>query len=361
MIISADSHTLEPGDLWQTRMSAKYRDRAPRIIHEANGDTGDFLYCEPLRPFAVASLGCAGVDFERAAEFMRGGYRVCRPGGWDPAERIKDMTLDKVDAEILYPGLGMIMYALPDPEFQADAFRAYNDWAAEYASYDPRRLLGVASITVHDIDEAVREMRRTRKLGMRGILISANPPADRRYSDPVYDPIWSAAEELGMPVSMHILTGSTGTGLGPNIIVDYMNLPREIATSTLEMICAGVMERHPNLKVVSAENDIGWLAHFLKRLDHASDRWHMRYPAMKLRASEYWKRQVYCTFQDDVPGVITRHLIGVDNLMWASDYPHGDSTWPRSPEFIEKNFGDVGEDEKELMLRGNMARVYQLE
>jgi predicted TIM-barrel fold metal-dependent hydrolase len=359
-IISADSHTLEPGDLWEKRMSPRFRDRAPHIIHEANGQPGDFIVCEPLRPFSVTSLGSAGIDPDKAEEFSRGGYAVCRPGGWDPAERIKDMELDGVDAEILYPGLGMYLYALPDPELQADCFRAYNDWAAEYSSYNPDRLLGVAALSIHDVDEAVREMTRARRLGLRGILISANPPAGRRYSDPAYEPLWAEAERLDMPVSMHILTGSTGTGLGPNILVDYLNLPREISTSILEMIAAAVMERHPRLKVISAENDIGWLAHYLKRLDHAYYRWKTRYPQLTMPASEYWRRQVYCTFQDDVPGVITRHLIGVDSIMWASDYPHFDSTWPHSPDFIKKNFDDVPEDETEKMLRGNMERVYNL-
>ncbi len=360
-IISADSHTLEPGDLWTSRMRPDLCDRAPRIIHEANGQPGDFIVCEPLRPFPVGSLGLAGVDPKDAAEFVRRGYAACRPGGWDPVERIKDMDLDGVDAEILYPGLGMYLYAIPDHELQRDAFRAYNDWAAEYASYNPARLLGIASISLADVDLAVREMSRARDLGLRGVLIWANPPAGRRYNDPVYEPFWSEAERLEMPVSMHILTGSTGTGLGPNIIVDYLNLPREISTSILEMIVSGVLERHPRLNLVSAENDIGWLAHYLMRLEHANERWGMRYSEMKLPASEYWRRQVFSTFQDDVPGIITRDLAGVETLMWASDYPHGDATWPNSREAIERNFAGVPAAERELILGGNMERVYGLQ
>ena len=359
-ILSADSHTLEYGNLWQERMSPKYRDRAPRIIDEVNGRPGAFIVCEPLRPFPVGSLGLAGIDPADAADFLRRGYAACRPGGWDPAERVKDMDLDGVDGEVLYPGLGMYLYAVPDHSLQRDAFRAYNDWAAEYASHDPKRLIGVAAISLSDVNEAIREMTRARGLGMRGVLIWANPPADCRYSDPVYEPFWAEAERLEMPVSMHILTGSTGTGLGNNIIVDYLNLPREISTSILEMICAGVLERHPRLKIISAENDIGWLAHFLMRLDHAYERWYMRYPELKMPAAEYWRRQVFSTFQDDVPGMVTRDLIGVDTLMWASDYPHGDSTWPHSREVIAKDFAGVPDADRDKILGGTMARVYNL-
>jgi predicted TIM-barrel fold metal-dependent hydrolase len=191
--------------------------------------------------------------------------------------------------------------------------------------------------------------------------MSANPPADMRYSDPVWEPFWTEAENLDMPVNLHILTGATGTGLGPDIIATYMNLPREISTSIVEMITTGVLERHPKLKIISAENDIGWVAHFLKRLDHAHGRWGARYPEMKMPASEYWRRQVYCTWQDDVAGARTRDLIGVETLLWASDYPHGDSTWPHSQEVIKKNFEGVPEDEKRMMLRDNMVGIYGID
>src|SRR5581483_11419042 len=168
-------------------------------------------------------------------------------------------------------------------------------------------------------------------------------------------------EEMDLPVNMHILTGQRGMGLGPNIIPDYMKLPMYGITSILDMICSGVLERHPNLKVISVENDIGWLAHHLKRLEHASTRFGRRYPEMKMNAADYWRRQVYATFQDDVPGIRTRDLIGVENLLWGSDYPHFDSTFPNSRREIAKNFAGVSEEDKELILGGNMARVYNLD
>jgi len=359
-IISADSHTLEPRALWEQRLDARHRDRV-RIVDEMNGRPGNFIVCDPLPPFDVTGLAVAGVPADKVAEFSRGGYENVRPGGWDPAERIKDMEIDGVDAEVLYAGLVMFFYAHPDAEFRRDMFRAYNDWVAEYQSYAPKRLLGIASISVWDVNLAIEELLRARKLGLRGVLMSANPPEHLRYSDSAWEPFWTEAENANMPVSLHILTGARGTGLSADLIGSYMNLPREISTSIVEMITSGVLERHPKLKVVSAENDIGWLAWYLDRLDHAYGRWGTRYPEMKMPASNYWRRQVYSTWQDDIAGARTRDLIGVETLMWASDYPHGDSTWPNSQAVIAENFAGIPEDEKRLMLRGNMARVYGLD
>jgi predicted TIM-barrel fold metal-dependent hydrolase len=359
-IISGDSHTIEPEDMWQKYLSPRFRDRVS-IIHEWNGLKGDFIYTPPIRAANVAIFGCAGIDPTKVDEWGEAGYRAVRRGGWDPVERIRDMDADGVDAEVLFSGMTMNLYHHPDQEFQRDAFRAYNDWVAEYQSYNPRRLLGIASVSIHDVDLAIRQMERVAKLGLRGILISSDPPADRRYSDPMWEPFWSEAEKLGMPVNMHILTGSSGTGLTGDRFTSYMNLPRIITTTIMEMIVAGVMERHPRLKVVSAENDIGWLANAFKRLDQAYFRHGHLYPELSMSPVDYWRRQVYCTFQDDVAGVRTRDLVGADNLVWASDYPHFDSTWPRSQEFIEKNFGDIPVEEKEKFLRGNMIRLYNLE
>jgi predicted TIM-barrel fold metal-dependent hydrolase len=359
-IMSADSHVLEPGDLWTKRISAKFRDRAPTIIHQNKDQTGDFLFCEPLPPFNVTSLGTAGIPPEEQEQFALGGYKVCRPGGWDPAERIKDMDLDGVDVEIFYCGLAMFFYGHPDDELQRDILRAYNDFANEYASHDPQRLIPVASISMTDVDEALKEMKRCANMGFRGVFISNDPAPERRYDNPMWEPFWAACEEMGLPVNLHILTGQRGTGLGAHIIADYMKLHTFAVTSILEMITSGVFERHPNLKVISVENDIGWLAHHLKRLEHASDRFKARFPEMKMNAADYWRRQVYATFQDDVPGVRTRDLIGVDRLMWGSDYPHFDSTFPNSRKEIEKNFAGVPDDDRALILGGTMAKVYNL-
>jgi predicted TIM-barrel fold metal-dependent hydrolase len=360
-VLSADSHVLEPPDLWTTRMDAKFRDRAPHLIHEYNGRKGDFIACDGLRPFNPTGLGSAGIPPEELEKFSEGGYAVCRPGSWDPAERLKDMDLDGLQAEIFYCGFGMSLFSHPDDEFQREAHRAYNDWAFEYASYAPTRLFPIANISMTDPQADLDELNRVKKMGFRGIFVSNDPLPERRYDNPMWETFWTAVEEYDMPVNVHILTRQGGGQIGANQIVDGVVLPVPAFKTIAEMITGAVFEKHPNLKIISVENDIGWIPNYLKRLEWYSYRFGPRYPQMKMNAADYWKRQVYATFQDDVPGVRCRDLIGVDKLMWGSDYPHFDSTWPNSQKAIERNFEGVPADEMELILGGNMIQVYNLQ
>jgi uncharacterized protein len=360
-IFSADSHVLEPPDLWTSRMQVQFREKAPHLEHEVNGQTGDYIVCPPLRPFNPTGLGNAGIPPEEQEKFARGGYAVCRPGSWDPVERLKDMDMDGLQAEVFYCGYGMSLFSHPDEEFQRDAHRAYNDWAAEYASYAPKRLFAVANISMTDPAKDLEELERVRSLGFRGIFISNDPLEHRRYDNPMWEKFWTAVEEYRMPVNVHILTRQGGGQVGSNPLVDGVVLPVPAFRAIAEMITGGVLERHPELKIVSVENDIGWIPNYLKRMDWYSYRFGPRYPQMKMSAGDYWRRQVYATFQDDVPGVRCRDMIGVTQLMWGSDYPHFDSTFPKSREAIDRNFDGVPEEEMELILGGNMIRVYNLQ
>jgi predicted TIM-barrel fold metal-dependent hydrolase len=360
-IFSADSHVLEPADLWATRMQARFRDKAPHLEHEYNGQTGDFLVCPPLRPFNPTQLGCAGVPPEELENFAKGGYASCRPGSWDPVERLKDMDFDGIAGEIFYCGYGMSLYSHPDDEFQRDAHRAYNDWALDYASYAPTRLFPVANISMTDPAEDLQELTRIKKLGFRGIFISNDPLPERRYDNPMWDGFWSAVEEYELPVNIHILTRQAGPQVGANAIVDGVLLPVPAFRTIGEMITGGVLDQHPRLKIISVENDIGWMPNYLKRLEWYSWRFGPRFPKLQGRnAAEIWRRQVYATFQDDVPGVRCRDLIGVENLMWGSDYPHFDSTFPKSLQEIERNFAGVPEAEQRKILGDNMLDLYNL-
>jgi predicted TIM-barrel fold metal-dependent hydrolase len=271
------------------------------------------------------------------------------------------MDFDGLAAEIFYCGFGMSLFSHPDEEFQRDAHRAYNDWAAEYASHAPKRLFPVANISMTDPQADLDELRRIKKLGFRGIFISNDPLAERRYDNPMWDTFWTTAEEYDLPVNIHILTRQGGPKVGANPIVDGVTLPVPAFRTIAEMITGGVFDKHPKLKIISVENDIGWMPNYLKRLEWYSWRFGPRFPKLKMNAAEYWKRQVYATFQDDVPGIRCRDLIGVDRLMWGSDYPHFDSTFPKSREAIERNFEGVPEAERELILRDNMLRVYNLQ
>jgi predicted TIM-barrel fold metal-dependent hydrolase len=367
-LISSDSHVSEPPDLWVQRIDTKYRDRAPHVVLNPEGQEGAYLVYEGYPPHNLAvGLGAGRTPEELAAFLKTGTYADARPGGWDPAQRLPDMELDGVEAEVLYTTLGFRLFWLKDAGLQQACFRVYNDWLAEYCNYAPRRLKGLALISLYDPKEGAQELARCAKLGLKGAMIWCSPPADQPYSSPLYDPFWAAAQDLDMPVSLHAITGMERIPWEYGVEQRAMRptvTPHEIEKSFSILILSGVLERFPRLKIVSAENNCGWLPYYLQRVDRAFSRfgpsgtvtpWPTK---LTLKPSEYFQRQMYCTFIDDPFGVASRHWIGVDNVMWSSDYPHTASTWPRSRAVIERDFKDVSEEEKWKIVRGNVAKLY---
>jgi predicted TIM-barrel fold metal-dependent hydrolase len=373
-LISADSHVNEPADLWTERIDSEFRDRAPRVVDDIPGrPPGSFLVLEGLPPIHLSQgLGAGKKPEELPAFFQTSTYRDARRGGWDPAERVKDMDLDGVEAEVIYTTLGFRQFWLKDPALQRACFRAYNDWLAEYCSYAPRRLTGLGLLSLYDVDAAVIEMRRCRKIGLRGAMIWASPPEDRSYADRRYDPFWAAAQDLGMPLSLHSITGMgpesqalrvMGRELAPvDRYLRSVTLCDEVKRSLTVFIFSGVLERFPRLHVVSAENDVSWLPFVVQRWDQAFEEYRHLYPApLSLKPSDYFRRQVHATFIDDPLGVRQRHEIGIENIMWSSDYPHTVSTWPHSREVVARDFLGVPEDEKWGIVRDNAIRLYDLD
>ena len=360
-ILSADSHVIEPADVWTSRIEKRFLDRAPRVVKRAGDREGDFFVAEGLRPFPVAGFAVAGVDPKDFAERMASGYPGVRPSAWDPVARIEDQDRDGVGGEVLYPSLAMRLFQMEDGELRAASFRAYNDWLADYCAHSPRRLAGVAMVSLDDPLDGVTELTRAAKKGLRGAMIWGAAPAERPYSDASYDPFWAVAHDLGTPISLHILTERRGGSDFQSVMKGYPALHHSVERSLAEIIFAGVLERFPGLRIVSVENDIGWLPHFLQRLDHSYEKYrYLEQEAIPNPPSYYFRRQVAATFQDDRVGVVARHFIGVKNLMWASDFPHSDSTWPNSREVIERDFEGVPEDERRLMTADNVAALYAL-
>jgi predicted TIM-barrel fold metal-dependent hydrolase len=328
---------------------------------------------EGAAPFPVASGFAAGRSGEDLREFMSQGYEAARPSGWDPAERIRDQEVDGIDAEVLYPTLGMVLFSMPDAELQRACFAVYNDWLAEFCRHDPRRLYGVGLISLEDVDRAVTDVERIAAQGMRGAMIWGSPPEDRPYSDRAYDPFWQAVSEHGLPVSLHIITGRgrqaerlgrtmekrVDTRRNPGIT--YATVTHEIQESLATLVFGGVLERFPELRIVSAENDVGWLPHFVYRMDHGFEKYSAMLPEkLSLRPSEVVRRQVLATFQDDPVGPATWEIFGEDNYMWASDFPHSDSTFPESHAWIDKNFEGVPAPVRHKIVYANAAALYRM-
>ncbi len=381
-VISADSHAMEPADLWTSRLDAKLRDKAPRVVSTSKGH----LFSAPgVRPFPVAGgfgIGKSGDDLK---QHLKKGYEAARPSGWDPAERLKDQDVDGVSAEVIYTTLGMSLFGLDDAELQQACFRAYNDWVNEYAAYNRKRLYPIALISLEDPAAGARELERCAKLGLRGAMIWGSPPREKPYFTSDYDPFWAAAQELGMPLSLHVVTGKrentakTKPGGPPArsildagdddsrgpapFLLNAMGAVHSVQKSLQQMIFGGVLDRFPALKVVSAENDSGWVAHFMYRLDHVYEKFGVMWDkvGLKLKPSEYVRRNVWVTFQDDMIGPMTWRYFGADNYMWASDFPHADSTWPDSLKVIAKDFEGIPDEVMHKMVCDNAAKLYRMD
>ena len=371
-VISSDSHVMEPVDLWQTRADPKFRDRAPRVARMEDGS--DWWFCDGHKLGSAFSATLAGVRFEEPEKLWLGGpeqsYDNARPGGWIPEEHVKDMDIDGIDVGILYPTEGLLLYSIPDGEFVTSIFATYNDWVAEFCSAFPKRTKGIAMVNVDDVQEAIKELERCAKLGFCGAMVTVYPPEARSYDMPEYEPLWSAAEDLQIPLSFHVGTNRPGPGQ------EFQNLETATAAFTAntdhwtrmsisQMIFNGVFERHPKLRIGAIEQELAWVPHFLDRIDYAYTQRPLDWAPYRFREdmlpSDYFHRNVFLSFQEDILGIRDRHIIGVDNLAWGADYPHPESTFPRSREIIEEILAECTEEEKAKIVGGNAARIYHLD
>jgi predicted TIM-barrel fold metal-dependent hydrolase len=332
VIISADSHVMEPHDLWEKHLTPTFGDQAPR-----------FKKLE------------VGESFQH------------HPGGHDPHERIKEMTADGVSAEVLYPTLGLTLFGLDDARLQEACFQLYNDWLIEYCQAAPDRLVGVPTIATYDVDHAVKELERTKKAGLKGALLWQAPHPDLPIHSSHYDKFWAAAQDLDMPVSFHILTGHNYSKKREqeNPIENYRGSVNwkliEGVNALFDLVWYGVLHRFPNLKIVLVENEIGWAPFVLQQWDYYFRRFRTRRPVpIDQEPSAYFNRQVYITFFRDAVGSRCLEWWGAENGMWSNDFPHENSTWPHSREWIERELGYLPENVLAKLVRDNVTNLYHL-
>lgn len=370
-VLSADSHVLEIPEVWSKRIDSRFKDRVPYL---QKSDRHGAIYVIPGINFSLpmALLSGAGRPPERMDE--KAEFEQLQSGGWDPKKRIQDQERDGIAAEILYPSVGMVLCKHPDHDYRKACSDAYNAWLAEYCSSNLNRLLGVGLVSMRTPEDAVAEAHAIKKLGLRGIMLPGWPALED-YDSRLYDPFWAAAVELKLPVTFHHLPGPKNPndpiespyapmGRGVNSkLSSWMNLIRGNQDLLAMFVFGGVFDRHPKLKLVCAEADAGWIPHFMYRMDYAYDhhRHHMKTELLSKAPSEYFRNNVYISFQDDYIAFQVRHLMNIRRLMWANDFPHFDSTWPHSKEVIAKHTGDLTEQEKNWILHDNLAECYGLE
>ena len=385
--ISADSHVVEASDVF-TGLPERFGDDAPRIMY-AGTDRDAIIIPSKGAAGVRKRIGIAGLRAREGAEverrtgykpnvedmsdgeivkIMSKGYDGIREGIKNGAERHVDQDIDGVAAEFLYPGF-FGLFSFENLDLLVACQKNYNDWLHDYASAAGGRLFGLAAIPIQDPEAAVEELQRVVKLGFKGGCIPCTSPPEHPYYDEIYDPVWAAAAEARFPLAMHVGTNAyTPKEFRQNRVLrdpigDYAQSQISIQRSLVELIVHGVATKFPDLQFVVAEFNGGWIAHWLDRIEQGLQREYSfrnkgTYTGEK--PHDIWARQFWATIEDDRPAILTRELIGVDNLMWGSDYPHVDSTWPCSRSVLDEVFADIPSEHRDKITRMNVERLYGL-
>jgi predicted TIM-barrel fold metal-dependent hydrolase len=369
-VISADCHINEPPHVFE-RVPEQFRDRAPKMRRAPDGGDGwSFDGQVPKRSYGVEAMaGKAAGDKISGLTFDE-----IMPGNYDGAAHVSDMDVDGVDVSIVYPGSAIFVYMEADRELALACTRSYNDWALEeFQGADPKRLVALPMIPVdHGMDVAVAELRRTLAKGARAGFIPGLPT--RPYHDPYYDPLWAAAAEVGVPLTFHRTFGGRPQEADYDELVDQ----KISAAGTVYrffsgvrpltyMVFGGVFDRHPSLRIVAAEVNMGWIPFWGQTMDQGFDNEYYKGTGgvtVVKKPSEYLGVNVFVTVLDDDIGfrMIAEGLYPAlaDTAMFSTDYPHSVCLWPNSRQHIERLTAGLSDVDREKVLHGNAARVYGL-
>ena len=366
-LISADSHVLEPPHLWREYMPAKYHDKIPRVVSDGEGGEA-WQFAPDIPPAPIGIYASAGRKHEEV-RWTGVTFAAANQGNFRGAPRLEEQDADGVDAEVLYGSARMMshFFSDPDPEFHLAGVQAYNNWLAqEIMKVDPTRLIGMASMPALGTKAAIAEMERCAKLGFRGVWLNTFPSVGEKIREED-DPFWEAAQSLGLPVHFHVRVmrkvakprpkgkrGDDLTGLASVGAADFI-------IDMSEIISSGVHDRFPNLTWVAVETGSGWIPYILEQLD---DRWwrnrHWLPIKLKHEPSAYFRKNWRTSFMIDHYAVRNRHVLGVDNIMWSTDYPHHGCDWPETRKTVDDLFRDVPIDDRQKLCAGNAMRLYKL-
>lgn len=382
-VISGDSHLEIDSARWIGRVPAKHRDRTPRVIRLPDGGDAWLVEGQPLKEVPTDLYG--GKPLETYRPF--GQNYETTAGTGSPEQRLQEQDIDGIDAEVMFPGVsgpGMWRAVKDDDAYRA-IVRAYNDYLAEeYCAVAPDRLIGLGVIPESGIEDALAELEHSARLGMKGVLLG-NFPSGRTYPTDVDDRFWTAALDMQMPVVVHEELNHTGPRSGalldyskyPKELVERVGIKRELAqkmcifaqyggVNAVQLMLAGVFDRFPNLRLFFAETQIAWIPLFVQTADFRYERhkyWAedlFGFPRLKQLPSDYVREHCLWGMQYDRAGVEMRDRIGVDRIIWATDFPHQDTEYPNSRGAIERVFAGVPEDELHQMLAGNVVDFFGL-
>ncbi|MFQ5545527.1 MAG: amidohydrolase family protein [Acidiferrobacterales bacterium] len=372
-VISADCHIdliWLPPDLFTSNASAALKDRMPYVTDGAKGP--QWVTKKGSYFGLVNGMGSAGREYvpgqiHRSDRMASTGlYEDGKKGVrriTDPELRLKDQDRDGIQAEVLYGILGASI-RLNDPEAATEVISIYNEWLADFCETHPDRFAGIACIPNHSINSAQDEIKRVAGRGaVRGLEVPLQVDMKPLW-DPYWEPLWAAVNESGLPLHFHTVGGGPpDTSSYPPLVqrtawaVYITGFQIQMAHVLMSIIYAGVLERYPNLKLVIGESGIGWIPYLLEHMDLE---WEDQFKDLTLtmRPSEYWYRQCKATYQSDKVGIKLLDHLGVDNIMWGSDFPHPDGVWPDSQEFIQAEVGHLPENVRYKIVCENAAKLY---
>jgi len=365
-VLDSDMHILEPADLWQRYIDAKFKHRAPLGMTDHVRDLrlvgpDGKAWGRPVDP-PSGTIPPPGHFFQKNQKL----FKPHNERGWSAQVQLDAMAEEGIDIAILYPSRGLNLLSVPDlePPFAAALARAYNDWLHDFCQAGSGKMIGAGMISPFDIDSAIQEAERcVKQLGFRAIFLRANIVNGHNWHEPYYEPLWFALEALGVPLGFHEANNSLARQAGDNFGYDFMlrhtySHPVEQMLAVGAFCGGGILDRHPKLKVAFLEGNCGWLPFLLWRLDEHweqyGDQWA---PDLKNSPSFYFKRQCYASVEcDEEPVKYTLDFLGNERLVFSTDFPHVDTKYPHAVErFLEL---PIGQEDKRKILWDNCAAYY---
>ncbi len=365
-VVDADGHVLEPMSLWDRHLDPRHRAYTPRIVRNDWGLDTVYVGGQEIVTAPLGLLGTPGSRMDEADPAKKIPWEQAHRGGFDPVERLRDMELEGIDSAVLYPSIGLNFWAIDDPLAAVALARAYNDWLAAYCGANPRRLFGAAMLPFQHPEAAVAELRRAaQELHFPAAFIRPNPCRGRHLGDPAFEPVWDTAEALGVTIGIHEGSSNVIPTLGADrlfnpLLLHAMSHPFEQMLACATLMVTGTMERHPHLHFVFLESGSAWAPYWLWRLDEQVHGFGRYAREMKLLPSEYFQRQCWISFESDeatLPALLPH--IGETRVVWGSDYPHHDATFPGAVKELVAAVGELPLPTRQRILRGNATALYR--
>ena len=376
-IIDTDTHITEPADVWTSRVARKWRDRVPSVKWDAKAKEEAWFIGDKK---IASAAGTAQAGWKDPFPSHPPTYADAHPASYDAAARLKYMDEIGVYAQVLYPNLGgfgsQAWWKLGEPELMLECVRAYNDFQIDWIDVDAKRFIPICATPYWDVNAAVKEIERSAKLGHKGVLFSGAPQnlGQPFLGDHHWDPLWAAARDADLPISFHIGSGSNIEDdfsreriACDGLPVTYARLStKEFLNNGIQMadlLMSGVLPRFPELKFVSVESGIGWLPFLLESLDyhfHAASIRKDR-PEFDLLPSDYFRRQVFtCYWFEEIAPKYLLEEIGIDNIMFETDFPHPTCLYGNVQETLEKGLQGQSDQVRKQILWDNAAELYKV-